>query len=277
MSPTSPPSPPALLSRVAPVLGASVLALILFAQCSPAPAKERAAPAPGGVAVVELFTSQGCSSCPPADRLLSKLAADPAYAGRVIPLAFHVDYWDYIGWTDPFSSAAWSNRQKQYAAAWSSNRVYTPQAVINGTREMVGSGERQVRAAIDDALAAKAPVEVALAVERIAGRDAVRVSVSAKHGAALPRDAQVFVALVQNGLSTQVGRGENGGRTLRNDAVVRKLAQAFALAAAAGANATGQVELPLAAGAAGKDLTVAAFVQDPQSRAILGGAVRGLG
>ena len=75
--------------------------------------------------VVELFTSQGCSSCPPADRLLTKLAQDPRYAGRVIPLSFHVDYWNYIGWTDPYSSRRWSERQRQYAAkAFRSDRIY---------------------------------------------------------------------------------------------------------------------------------------------------------
>src|SRR5688572_22165851 len=83
--------------------------------------------------LVELFTSQGCSSCPPADKLLSALRSDPQMAGRVIPLAFHVDYWNRIGWEDPFSSAQWTGRQQRYARALGNgSRVYTPQLVVNG-------------------------------------------------------------------------------------------------------------------------------------------------
>jgi len=96
-----------------------------------------------GPVVVELFTSQGCSSCPPADRLLSKLSRDPRLAGRVIPLAFHVDYWDYIGWRDPFASPRWSQRQKDYARVFRSNRIYTPQLVVSGSTEGVGSQDVQ--------------------------------------------------------------------------------------------------------------------------------------
>src|SRR5207253_2481720 len=97
---------------------------------------EAGQPAPADrVAVVELFTSQGCSSCPPADRLLSKLAHDARYQGKVISLSFHVDYWNYGGWTDPFSAARWSDRQKAYAGrVFHSNRIYTPQVVEDPAR-----------------------------------------------------------------------------------------------------------------------------------------------
>ena len=108
-------------------------------------------PDAAGVAVIELFTSQGCSSCPPADRLLSRLASDPRYAGKVIPLSFHVDYWNYIGWTDPFSSADFSQRQRAYAQrAFRSHRVYTPQVVVNGRDECVGSGENASKSLHND-------------------------------------------------------------------------------------------------------------------------------
>ncbi len=102
--------------------------------------------------LVELFTSQGCSSCPPADRLLSRLSA-AAQGGEtaVIPLSFHVDYWNYIGWTDPFSSAEWSERQRSYAESFDSGRVYTPQLVVNGRRDCVGSNEQRVREEIERA------------------------------------------------------------------------------------------------------------------------------
>src|SRR5947209_6278424 len=111
------------------------------------PLAQRLGPAP---VVVELFTSQGCSSCPPADALLSDLAHDASLRGRVIPLAFHVDYWDRLGWRDPFSSAEWSRRQYFYVRALSVASAYTPQIVVNGAQQFVGSD----RAALEEALVA---------------------------------------------------------------------------------------------------------------------------
>lgn len=266
-------------ARLIPALALGALALATFLMLrstSPSPASALAAapPAAGSIAVVELFTSQGCSSCPPADRLLSAIAAEPAFAGKVVPLAYHVDYWDYIGWTDPFSSADWSARQKQYAQAYNTNRIYTPQLVVNGTDEMTGSEERRVRAAIAKALAEKPPVDLDLSVEKTAS--GLRAKITASHAEALPRDADVLVALVENGLVTKVGRGENGGRTLKNDAVVRRLQRAFALGAAPGGRATGSVDLPVGEAAPGRKLGVAAFAQDPKTQAIQGGAIRWL-
>ncbi len=268
-------TPSATSGRLIPAFALGGLALAAFLLLRSAPDPTPAAPpVAGSIAVVELFTSQGCSSCPPADRLLSQIAAEPASAGRVVPLAYHVDYWDYIGWQDPFSSADWSARQKLYAQAYNTNRIYTPQVVVNGTDEMVGSEERKVRAAIAKALAEKPPVELELTVERTAG--GLRATVTASHAGALPRDADVLVALVENGLVTKVGRGENGGRTLKNDAVVRRLLRAFALSAAAGGHGTGSVELAVGEATTGRKLGVAAFVQDPKTRAIQGGAIRWL-
>ena len=125
------------------------LSLLALALIAIAPRSGAGEPGPSisgdRVAVVELFTSQGCSSCPPADRLLSKLARDPRYQGKVIPLSFHVDYWNSIGWTDPFSSNRWSERQRVYAGrVFHSNRIYTPQVVVNGRSECVGNSEGEV-------------------------------------------------------------------------------------------------------------------------------------
>jgi hypothetical protein len=272
----TPSSSPSRSARLIPALALGALALAAFLMLrtsSPAPTPA-APPAVGSIVVVELFTSQGCSSCPPADRLLSAIAAEPAFAGKVVPLAYHVDYWDYIGWTDPFSSADWSARQKQYAQAYNTNRIYTPQVVVNGTEEMTGSEERKVRAAIAKALAEKPPVELDLAVEKTP--DGLRAKVTASHAEALPRDADVLVALVENGLVTKVGKGENGGRTLKNDAVVRRLLRAMVLGAAPGGHGTGSVDLPVGEANPGRKLGVAAFVQDPKTKAIQGGAIRWL-
>src|ERR1044071_3542181 len=102
----------------------SLVALVAAISCGASSAPAAPAPAAGAAPVVlELFTSQGCSSCPSADRLLTKLAADPQLAGRVVPLSFHVDYWNYIGWQDPFSAASWSNRQRRYAQAFGSSQI----------------------------------------------------------------------------------------------------------------------------------------------------------
>ncbi|MEZ6188499.1 MAG: DUF1223 domain-containing protein [Planctomycetota bacterium] len=124
---------------------------------------------PGAVAVLELFTSEGCSSCPPADALLGEVADAPG----VFALAFHVDYWDHLGWRDPYGQRAFSQRQRVYSARLSGGRVYTPQLVINGAAEAIGSSRFQVRGALDRALARPAPATVALT--RAGGRLAYRV------------------------------------------------------------------------------------------------------
>src|SRR5437764_14523810 len=108
----------------------SIAVLLSAAACQAAePLAQRLGPAP---VVVELFTSQGCSSCPPADQLVSEIAHDASLRGRVIPLTFHVDYWDRLGWRDPFSSAEWSRRQYAYVHALHVNSAYTPQIVVGG-------------------------------------------------------------------------------------------------------------------------------------------------
>src|SRR5262245_2326035 len=118
--------------------------LALAMACDPAAGDPRSRRIdPGAPVVVELFTSQGCSSCPPADRLLGELVRDGAIADRpVIALSFHVDYWNRLGWTDPFSRPAWSARQQAYADAMRDGRVYTPQLVIAGRSHVVGSRRR---------------------------------------------------------------------------------------------------------------------------------------
>jgi hypothetical protein len=237
--------------------------------------------APGGAGrgpvVVELFTSQGCSSCPPADRLLSRLKRDPRLAGAVIPLAFHVDYWNHLGWSDPFSSAYWSRRQEGYAQAFRSNRIYTPQLVVNGRTECVGSQEGEVLRRIKDALAAEPAGQVSLAQQPGPNPQTVRVTVSARilrpvAGAGSGLD--LWVALTESGLTTAIGAGENAQATLHDDQVVRRLVKAFSLPAAAGAEHTAEVVLPIDHLVPGAAYEVAAFLQDPRSLAIEGAASR---
>ncbi len=193
-----------------------ILLVMALAGCAAARADDPRAPV-----VVELSTSQGCSSCPPADALLPELAARPG----VIALAFHVDYWDDLGWKDAFSSPRWTARQTGYGAVLGAD-PYTPQLVVAGRSHVVGSDRARALAAID--AAARLPAEPATATASHAG-DVVRVSYDAGRGR---RDRMVVVALTESGLVTPVARGENRGRTLRGDFVVRALAEAPAGAGA---------------------------------------------
>ncbi|MEJ0068911.1 MAG: DUF1223 domain-containing protein [Pseudomonadota bacterium] len=170
--------------------------------------------APAGAArpiLVELFTSQGCSSCPPADALLGELAR----RDDVLPLAFHVDYWDRLGWKDPYSSAAATQRQRAYARQLDSATVYTPQMVVDGRTDVVGSYRNQVLGAIDQARAAAA---VAVPVELAAQADGLRVRIGG--GPAL-RPATLWLVGFDRHHVTQIGAGENGGRSLAEWNIVR--------------------------------------------------------
>jgi hypothetical protein len=253
------------------LLSLAALAIVAAAP-SPSPTSGTANPV-----VVELFTSQGCSSCPPADRLLTQLGQDRELAGRVIPLSFHVDYWNSIGWRDPFSSADWSGRQSRYSEALKlGNRVYTPQAVINGKSECVGSEEGEVRQRIAAALKAPADGRVALRLAPEAGSVKASVDASMIGNASAARGLDVWVALYETNLTTAVGRGENAHRTLRNDYVVRRLVKAFTLPATPGAAHSGEVALVLDPSWKRGDLGVAAFLQDPATLAIHGAAAQRL-
>ena len=225
--------------------------------------------------VVELFTSQGCSSCPPADAYLGELAG----RSDVIALAFHVDYWNYIGWTDPFSAARWSDRQKAYAGrVFHSGRIYTPQVVVNGRSECVGNSEGEVLGRISDALAAEPAGRVSLALDPPTPDGHLRVKVGAKLAKAVGSgDLDLWVAVYQSNLSTEVKAGENASRLLKNDRVVRRLEKAFTLPATAGAEKSGEVVLGIDKRWKTDDLGVAAFLQDPTTLAIHGAAAREVG
>ena len=160
--------------------------------------------------VVELFTSQGCNSCPPADALLGRLAERK----DLLPLAFHVDYWNYLGWKDPFSSGLATDRQKSYSRVLDV-MVYTPQMVIDGAKDAVGSDETAVSLAID---AEKVRPKLKLAVLRD-GQGRYRIAIPADGAAA---QASVYLALFDHSHQTPVGRGENSGRTLTEFNIVRE-------------------------------------------------------
>jgi hypothetical protein len=236
----------------------------------PAPGAEAGAPV-----VLELFTSQGCSTCPPADRLLSELGRGVA-AGQVIPLAFHVDYWDRQGWTDPFDSPQWSQRQQRYAHALTGDRLATPQLVIDGHGECVGSRRDEVLSKIAEARTQPPAAAVDLAIGdpgRGGAHPRLRVKVTVRVlRQTSSRDLDLWVALTQSGLVTQVKGGENATATLRDDFVVRRLEKALTVRGRAGEQRDKELDLALDPSWPLADLAVAAFVQDPSSLVIVGAA-----
>lgn len=173
-------------------------------------------------ALIELFTSEGCSSCPPADKLASELVAEADDDGRnLFVLSYHVDYWDRLGWKDPYSSAEATARQSAYAIQWRARSAYTPQMVVNGAVGFVGSNKGEAEKEIAKALKRDAPVEVVASVSS-EGTDDLRVHAEIEvEVELLHRDWDVIAALVERGLSQKPKRGENKGKTLKHDNVVR--------------------------------------------------------
>jgi hypothetical protein len=164
--------------------------------------------------VVELFTSEGCSSCPPADALLAELASRPG----VLALSFHVDYWDRLGWRDPFSSPAATERQQRYAELLRLATVYTPQMVVDGRWQAVGSDHAEVQRALDAAGHTAAEVPVALAID--GGRAQIKLGAAGD-----PASGAVLLIGFDRRHVTAVQRGENSGRTLAHVDVVRGIEQ----------------------------------------------------
>ena len=211
-----------------------------------------------GPVVVELFTSQGCGACPPANEYLAELAARPG----IVALSFHVDYWNYLGWADPFSSKKATYRQKMYAMTLRQTGVFTPQMVIQGMRGEVGSD----RAAIDRALQeqSKAKTGVAVALEKL-GVSRVRIQVGAAPDA---KNAEIWLYFMNRELKTKIPRGENQGRTLVHRNVVREWRQI--------GQHTGEAfsAVVTAAGEKGeKRELVAVLVQRPKNGAIIGAGI----
>jgi len=221
---------------------------------------------PGTAALVELYTSEGCSSCPPADRWLSTLSSAPS--SGVVPLALHVDYWDYIGWKDPYAKREFSLRQRKFTQLQRMAFVYTPQVMLQG-RDFRGWGSK----AFDEALArinaqpAKANLKLA-----ILGADASGLEVeAAAELVQASATADLYLAAYQSRLESRVNAGENRGRVLRHDYVVLQWEGPFALPAS---RLVERRKLALLPGAAPAHSGVAAFVQDRRTGEVLQALLR---
>ncbi len=220
--------------------------------------------------LVELFTSEGCSSCPPADALLQQLdRSQPVAGARLIVLSEHVDYWNHIGWTDPYSSRFFSDRQSAYSDRFGLSSVYTPQMVVDGTAEFVGNDSRLADQAVQKALAQqKVPVQVSgisLDAPRILR---ARVEVGALPETSKPHKADVYLVVALDHAESQVLRGENGGRRLTHVGVVQSLTRIGSLEI--GRNFAQDVRVKLDSRTDLTNLRVIAFVQQPGQRQVLG-------
>jgi hypothetical protein len=259
------------------IVAVSALALVTGVDATGVGLVARTPDQPRTVVVAELFNSEGCSSCPPADDLLRSLVGrQPIDGVEVIALGNHVDYWDPLGWRDPFSAAVFSQRQSSYeAAVFRSNRVYTPQLVVDGTFECTGSDAAAVtRTILKGARQPKAAVSV-FATPGNGGT--VRVEVHMQIPTTVQRRgvADVVVAVTEDGLVSRVQRGENGGATLSHSAVVRALTTAGSVRANEDTASAVTVQ-HVASDWNAANLRIVGFVQERGSRRILGGGATSL-
>jgi hypothetical protein len=232
--------------------------------------------------IVELFTSEGCSSCPPADIVLTQLQKTQPVAGaEVIALSEHVDYWNYIGWTDPFSSSAFSARQETYAQSFRRESIYTPQMVVDGQIEFVGNSLDKAHEAIAKAARLpKADVKITLPQTKIEPQrkiekddPALKLSVSVKNVPAINQGdvAEVLLVFTEDDLSSNVARGENSGRKLIHTAVVREM-RALGAVDPATKGFNSETTSMIAGGWRRENLRAIAIVQERAHRRVLGAA-----
>ena len=206
---------------------------------------------------MELYTSEGCSSCPPADRWLSRLRGAGFGGDAVVPLSLHVDYWDYIGWKDPFANPAFTERQRELAAVSGSGFVYTPQVVLAGRdyRRWSASGRFADDVRAVNSLPARAEIALAFSAGTVTAKAAVT-------DARQTADAALFVAVFESGLGNAVTAGENHGVTLTHDYVVRAWLGPFALEGTTPVQVSRPVAVAHPSG-------VAAFVQNRRTGEVL--------
>jgi len=193
------------LSRWSGALGVCAIVAII----RPAHAEPRA--------VVELFTSQGCSSCPPADQIIGQLAKDPS----VIALSLPIDYWDYLGWKDTLADSRFSARQKAYSHMRGEREVYTPQVVVNGSAHVIGSDRGGIESAIDDTKKADGVMSVPVSMT-LAGKE-INISVAAPSKGPATGHGEVWICSISKSVPITIGRGENRGREITYHNVVRNV------------------------------------------------------
>jgi len=241
----------------------SVLAAIAFTTSS-AKATEATSDT-GNPIVLELFTSQGCSSCPPADELLGRLAERK----DVIALSLHVDYWNYLGWSDPFSSAAFTQRQQSYVRQLKARSAYTPMLVVDGESHCVGSQVQEVEALLRQAQSRKRLGHLQVTPKLEGNKLAIDLEVTL--GEATDKKLDLLVAITERKIETPVRSGENANHKLANYHVTRRLEKVGKVAKGAGTSSY-HLDVELGKGWQKENLEVVAFLQESGSLAIQGAA-----
>jgi hypothetical protein len=223
--------------------------------------------------VVELFTSEGCSSCPSADALLQKLEAhQPIPGAEIIALEEHVDYWNHDGWVDPYSSPEWTERQQDYVAV-AHDDAYTPEMVVDGRSQFVGNNGRKAEAEIDKAAReVKTEVSITAGQPDAKGGQRFTVSVGKLAGGSDGDTAEVWLAVTEDGLHSAVSRGENSGRVLQHVATLRSLRKMGVADGEASTSFTGNALVKFNPHWNLEKLHLVVFLQEKKSRRILGAA-----
>jgi hypothetical protein len=222
--------------------------------------------------IVELFTSEGCSSCPPADEVLADLErTQPVSGAEIIALGEHVDYWNYIGWADPFSAPIFSERQNDYANAFSNSSAYTPQMVVDGQVEFVGSKMSKALDAIADAARApKAKVQITAAEENPPATFSVQTRITEIPTIKSGETVEIILAITESDLQSNVVRGENAGRRLKHGTVVRELKVIGSGEASPGVTLSGKSTMTIKKGWQRDHLRAVVFIQERKSRRVIG-------
>jgi hypothetical protein len=221
--------------------------------------------------LVELFTSEGCSSCPPADKFPQTLDGQPIPGADMIVLSEHVDYWNHIGWKDPYSASFYSERQSTYAKRFGLDSVYTPQMVVDGTSEFVGSNSGQADKAFRKALGVpKIPVHLSSISADASNTLHAHLETGTLDSSFGSREADVYVAVALNRAESQVSEGENSGHRLAHVSVVKSLTKIGALRQ--GQVLAQDLQLKLEPGSDSRNLRLIAFVQEPRQGRVLGAA-----
>ena len=269
----------AAVSLVLLVLGWSAIRTadpIMAFDRSPAAQSPSAAVVP---VVVELFTSEGCSSCPPADALLAQLESQqPVPKTQIIALEEHVDYWNNDGWMDPFSNREWTLRQQDYAGTLKNRNPYTPQMIVDGRTEFVGGNDRAAVQAIEKAAAEpKAQVTLSVAPSSKAGIEQAIVSVDQLTAPNHNDKPEVWLAVTESGLHSAVSAGENAGSELHHASVVRTFHKVASINLNKETSFSGTTTVHLDSSWKLQNVRIVVFVQEQKSRQILGAAATRIG
>lgn len=252
---------------------AAARAALLFLAVSavsilPSRAQAPTANSSGKPVLVELFTAEGCSSCPPAEAMALKMEKEPLKGIDMIVLEEHVDYWNQYGWIDPFSSGDWTQRQRSYVSKLSNGNEYTPEMVVDGQSQFDGNNGRLAQAAIEKATQGpETDVTVTDAKVDPKGDDDFKISVGKLDGNADGDTAEVWIAVTEDGLHSDVSAGENAGHTLYHAAVLRYMHK---VGVAQADGFTGDARVKMKSSWKAANINIVAFVQEKKSLKVLG-------